>query len=308
MAKRLSIAVCTYNRHASLDATLSSIVKAKRPTDIAVEIIVVNNNSTDRTREIVKRHARNDNRVKSLFESNQGVSHARNAAIASAEGEYIAFTDDDVVVDNNWLVDYVRVIEEEEPTCVGGKVLPLWEDGKPEWLGRELYPMLALLDFHAERVSLDIPKLWSANLCVSTKAARQYGGFNTNKGPLKDQLFRGEDTEFVLRLINAGERVLYDPTPTVWHRIGSDRTRKSYFRKWRFDSARNYARHDLTTEPLSRQWTRGLYRLMILMFDKKNWTGTEKDRLLNQLEIMAAAGRIIGLIDRGLARNANLSS
>lgn len=294
----LTVAVCTYNRCVGLDKTLASIVSAIRPEHSSVEIIVVNNNSADATPQIIEKYAAADERIKGIFAREQGHSHARNAAIEAARGEYIAFTDDDVLVDENWLVDLSKVIDEEHPGCVGGKVLPLWESVRPDWLGPEFYPMLALLDFHSDRVRLDIPKVWGANMCLSMDVVRRNGEFDVAKGRNGTRLSSGDDTDYILRLIKNGERVLYDPAPTVWHRIGPDRVRKSYFRKWRYDNARNAARQGANDSSLGPQFAGALSRLGRQSCNWRICFGDEKSRLLNQLELMSAVGRVMGLIDR----------
>ncbi len=293
----LTIAVCTYNRSEGLAQTLEKIVAAQPPRALEVEILVINNNSTDDTEAVIAHFQVTDSRVRGVFERKQGLSNARNAAIVEARGAYIAFTDDDVLVDERWLCDLARVIAEESPGCVGGKVLPVWEEGKPDWLGPEFYPMLALLDFHVDRVALDIPKLWGANLCIDKAMAVTLGGFSTRTGRSATMLCSGEDTEFVIRAIAAGYRVIYDPKPTVWHRIGADRVKKGYFRKWWFDTARCQG-HTGRGEGLGRS-LRGLVRWTL---SPRTWFGNEKTRLLNQLDWMKSAGGVIGSIEGRLGR------
>ena len=294
----LTVAVCTYNRSDGLAQTLERILAAGSPVSLEVEILVINNNSTDDTEAVIKRFRERDPRVRGVFEAKQGHSNARNAAIAAARGAYIAFTDDDVLVDEGWLRDLARVVAEESPGCVGGKVLPVWEGGKPDWMGPELYPMLALLDFHVDRVRLNIPKLWGANLCIDKTMALALGGFSTKTGRSKTMLCSGDDTEFVGRAIAAGYKVIYDPKPTVWHRIGSDRGRKGYFRKWWYDNSRCRA-HTGQGEPFFRA-LRGLLRRTL---SPRTWFGDEKQRLLNQLEWMKGAGQVVGHIEARLGRS-----
>lgn len=296
----LTVAVCTFNRCDSLEKTLESIIQAAKAVEEDLEILVINNNSTDQTSKVIKRFSEKDRRIKEVFEGDQGVANARNKALDSASGEYLVFTDDDVIVDKNWLINMIRVIKEEGPACVGGKVLPLWEGERPEWLDYELFPMLALLDFHVDRVILEIPKVYSNNMCVNTKIAQRYGRFKSEKGRLGTLLGSGEDTDFVLRLIKNGEQVFYDPAPLVWHRVGRNRMRKSYFRKWRYDTERCAARCKTTQASLPSEFLDAFGKLMRQALSRRNFWGGEKNRLLSQLEFMAAAGRVMGLIDRGL--------
>ncbi len=91
--------IATYKRPASLRDTLRSLVNQVRPAD---EVVVVDNNSLDETEEVVAEF-RDKIPLKYRFESRQGVAFARNAALAAATGDIIAFTDDDCVTDPHWL-------------------------------------------------------------------------------------------------------------------------------------------------------------------------------------------------------------
>lgn len=298
----LTVAICTFNRCESLARTLDSIIEAACPVEDELEILVINNNSNDQTSKVIHRFSGKDGRVKEVFEGRQGVAHARNTAIDKAVGEYLVFTDDDVIVDKSWVANMIRVIKEERPACVGGKVLPMWEDEPPDWLGHELFPMLALLDFHASRVRLDIPKVYSNNMCLHRETAIRFRKFRTDRGRLGRQLASGEDTEFVQRLIRNGEKVLYDPAPFVWHRIEKNRMKKSYFRKWRYDTARCTAKYGCPEDHVSSGYAEALTRLARHILSQRLWIGDEKSRLLSQLEFMATAGRIVGLIEQSLSR------
>src|ERR1041384_8686802 len=101
---KITVVVCTYNRCESLPKTLESLMTLTVPEAIPWEILVVDNNSKDATREVVKEFCRRaPDRARHLFESQQGLSNARNAGIREARGEILAFTDDDVTVRPHWL-------------------------------------------------------------------------------------------------------------------------------------------------------------------------------------------------------------
>src|SRR5262245_31774006 len=107
---KVSVAICTWNRAALLDQTLAEMSNLRIPSGVDWELLVVNNNCTDATDEIIARHA-DRIPVRRLFESRQGHSHARNCAIEASSGELILWTDDDVLVDSNWLAAYVAAAE-----------------------------------------------------------------------------------------------------------------------------------------------------------------------------------------------------
>src|SRR6266404_2743397 len=130
----LSVAICTYNRAALLPRVLDSVTN-QTPVGEEIEIIVVDNGSTDETREQIAARQRQDNRIRYIVEPRPGIAHARNRALEEARGEYLAFIDDDAWADKNWLVNLISPIGSvrPEPECVVGPVSLVWEDTRPDW-------------------------------------------------------------------------------------------------------------------------------------------------------------------------------
>src|SRR2546428_12945993 len=97
----VSLVICTYNRADSLRVTLGSLADLRVPSDLQWEVLVVDNNSSDHTREVVDAAA---SRVpcRYLFEARQGKSFPPKAAVAPAGGEAIAFPDDDATMPPHW--------------------------------------------------------------------------------------------------------------------------------------------------------------------------------------------------------------
>lgn len=234
----ITIIVCTYNRSESLRRTLTSIYGQNDLDKITYEVIVVDNNSTDNTKDIVKEISLVYNNLNYCFEPNPGIAFARNRGIKEAAGDIIAFTDDDCIVDKNWLAIIKETFAISNPDCIGGKINPVWEGAKPAWLTRKLYGRLALLDYGSEPMELvsDDRSLYTANMALRTAVFRKYGAFQETIGRKADRLFSGEDTAYVERLIMNKAKVLYQPTMVVGHIIQKNRLRKNYFRKWHFDT------------------------------------------------------------------------
>ena len=100
----VTVILCTYNRCQSLSKALQSVAASEMPTSAVWEVLVVDNNSHDQTREVVEDFSRRyPGRFRYLFEPKPGKSHALNAGIREAHGEILVFIDDDVTVDKNWL-------------------------------------------------------------------------------------------------------------------------------------------------------------------------------------------------------------
>ncbi len=231
----LSVIICTCNRPDSLKRTLDSVTDSVIPKDLEWELIIVDNNSKYNTDEIVKSVQDSCSfRVLLVKEDRQGLSFARNRGIHASTGRLIAFTDDDVVVDRNWIGAVVKAFTEYDVQCLGGKILPVWEKRVPGWLSEELYDRLALLDYGDVPFFLNKPVIWGANFAVRADAFETYGLFSTDRGRLPDKLYSGEETNFVSRLLEKGESILYMPDAVVHHCISGERMRKRYFRRWMF--------------------------------------------------------------------------
>ena len=242
-----SVIVCTYNRAESLRRTLDRILRQKVDNALSWEVIVVDNNSTDHTYQVVEDAKREAYRlvVRYEFEKKQGLSHARNRGLASSHGKLILFTDDDVSPDPNWLNVIVNSMAEYDCDACGGWIGPVWEEAPPPWLTDRFYGFLAL------RVDEDGPKLvtnvrdapFGANMAFRKSIFDRFGLFATDRGRIGNRLWSGEDGEFFQRLIDGGAEAMYFPQARVYHHIGKERMRKQYFRKWRFQTSYNMVRN-----------------------------------------------------------------
>lgn len=235
-AMTISTIVCTFNRAASLQATLQSLARARVPDGCSWELVVVDNNSTDATQAVIESFLEDHCLpVRNVRETTPGLSHARNRGIAVATGDILTFTDDDVLVDPDWLVRIAEAFAEHGPAVVGGRILPLWETPPPRWLDSSLYAYLALADYGDDPLCLKTPKVWGANLSFRADVFAKYGRFSTSLGRAPGKLYAGEEVELLRTLLREGEKVLYYPAAVVHHRIGGHRTTKNYFRQWRYD-------------------------------------------------------------------------
>lgn len=243
---RISVVICTFNRCATLEETLQSLVEMNVPDDIDWDVLVVDNNSTDQTRNVVGRvSTRSAVEIRYLFEPTQGLSHARNLGITSSDKDYIAFTDDDVVVDSNWLTEIVRVFQETRADCVGGKVIAKWlQQQRPQWLSDDLLNVLSMLDhgdLGFEFDPGDVRLLYGANMAFRRDTLIALGLFDVNLGRIGN-LGVGEDKEMLERLVRRGGRAVYSPSIVVFHKIYPERLCKRYFREWHYAAGRDRAK------------------------------------------------------------------
>src|SRR5262249_2574313 len=127
-------AICTWNRSKSLSATLSSLQQLTIPPDIDWEVLLVNNNCSDDTDEVIAQFA-DRLPIRLLHEKRQGLSNARNCAAAAAKGDYILWTDDDAIVDPNWVAAYVNAFRTwPKASLFGGPIKLKLEGNPPRWL------------------------------------------------------------------------------------------------------------------------------------------------------------------------------
>jgi len=200
------------------------------------ELIIVDNNSKDNSGRVVKDFANTSKMpCRYIKEVKQGLSHARNRGIEEARGDILAFTDDDVLVDTHWLKNLSLEFGNNVVSCVGGKILPVWEKPCPAWLRGELMQFLALQDLGDEKIVLTSPVIWGANLSIRSSMFHKYGLFDPTLGNIEGKLYGGEETKFIRLLMEKGEIVLYCPDILVHHCIPEFRMKKSYFRKWVYD-------------------------------------------------------------------------
>ena len=229
----LSVVLATYNRAASLSVALDSFSKLSNAADFDWELLVVDNNSTDITRSVVEEFThRSGLQVDYLFEAQQGRSCALNAGIRRAKGQVIAFTDDDIVLHAEWLATLVRVFRQTQCSAVAGRVIPVWNHPKPDWL--EMEDQLAIVRFEMgeEVKEIRVPPL-GANCAFRREIFDRYGLFRPDLGVNGSRhTITCDDTEFGERLIRGREKILYCPQAIVYHPVDPSRATKRYFLSW----------------------------------------------------------------------------
>jgi glycosyltransferase involved in cell wall biosynthesis len=245
MAVDVSVVISTYNRCSLLARALESLLH-QESMHVSYEILVVDNNSTDETRAVTQ-HLIDEcsEKVRYIFEPKQGLSYARNAGIASARAEIIAFTDDDVRVSSNWVLR-IKAGFTADPSAdfLGGKVLPHWSGVPPAWLTRAHWAPLALLDYGDQPFYVDAGRplsLIGANCAFRKRAFEQVGLFRADFQRVKNGVGSLEDHELLLRLWQAGRKGIYLPDVVVTADVQPDRLRKTYHREWHTGHGRFHA-------------------------------------------------------------------
>jgi GT2 family glycosyltransferase len=216
-----------------LTSTLESVVAQHPQPAGGMEVVVVDNSqgNSDYVRRLTTEMADGAPMpLRYVHEPVRGLGFARNTGIAAAQGEVIAFVDDDAVVDPTWVVELLRVYDETDAAVVGGRVDPIWEGERPSWLGEELYGYLSLLNYGAERKRCTFPNYpFGVNISFHRKALEAVGTFSTSLGGGGAPTYLMDEIDLCQRIERAGFQIMYTPTARVGHLVPRSRQTRSYF-------------------------------------------------------------------------------
>lgn len=227
----LTVGICTWNRSKLLHQTLSSLEDLMIPDKVRWEVLVVNNNCTDDTDEVIALH---EGRIplRRVFEPTPGKSHALNLAVREARGDYILWTDDDVLVEPGWLQGYAEAFERwPDASIFGGPIRPWFPNTPPAWLKKVLPSVAtayAVRDFGEEELLLSKKAVpFGANMAVRMREQREYL-YDTRLGPRPGSALRGEESHMVRKMLENGAEGRWVPGAVVRHYIPENRQTMKY--------------------------------------------------------------------------------
>ena len=232
---RVTVAICTWNRARLLALTLGRMSDLVIPAGVELELLVINNNSTDSTEQVVAGFA-GRLPVRHIIEPQQGQSHARNRALAIATGDLILWTDDDVLVDTNWVAAYVDAAARWPGAgYFGGRIAPRYEQEPPTWLSRNeriLSGMLVAKDLSPVEGHFPLGEWpFGANMAFRRSAVNGIQ-FDPKFGLIGDNEIRNDETDYCRRLQRAGVAGVWVPSAFVQHWVGKDRMTLGYVRRY----------------------------------------------------------------------------
>jgi glycosyltransferase involved in cell wall biosynthesis len=244
-APQLTVLVCTYNRRPDLMELLASVAAQEGVAPSAFEVVVVDNNSKDGTREAVQDFTvRTPSlRTRYFFEGRQGKSNALQLGLAQAWGEFVFVLDSDQLLPPNYIATVLEDFRRHpEVSIIGGRVLPRWSGPVPGWLTPRHWSAVAMLDYGSEPVLMDRSKplcLLAASFRLS--AINRVGGFRPELGVSAGRIGSVEDVDIINRILETGAKGLYDPALWLEHKAEPDRMTKRYHRRWHYGHGRFFA-------------------------------------------------------------------
>lgn len=221
-----TVAICTRNRAISLKRTLCSLESALKP-NCEWELLVVDNGSTDDTRAIVAEFA-GRLPIEYQMEQRAGLSNARNRAVACARGDYVIWTDDDVLVEQTWLTAYVDAFKRwPDVSIFGGRIVPVLVEPSVGWFA-SVMPLLAsplgARDLGANPVSMAVEGNllpYGANFAIRSSELRQFP-FDPRLGVAPGRRLLSEETEVIKAMLAKGFRGVWFPECGIQHIISRD--------------------------------------------------------------------------------------
>ena len=232
---RLSLVVATYNRAEQLMITLQSVAEqSKNPA--LWECVVVDNNSSDNTKhrinEFITKHPKLN--IVYLFESKQGLSHARNAGIEKAQGDIIAFIDDDERIVPDFIDAYIKLFDSHpKAMAAGGKIIAEYPTGRPRWMSHYTErPIANPMDFGDYIRTFPKGRIpGGGNMAMRREVFNSIGVFNTSLGRTGKSLIGGEESDLFERIAEAAMECYYTPSAVMYHIIPTEKLTDDYFKR-----------------------------------------------------------------------------
>lgn len=231
---KVSVVLCVYSmeRYDDFREAADSVL-AQTYDDI--ELVVVVDGTEAVYERALEEYGERDRVTIHCNDENVGLLESRNTGAELASGEVVAFIDDDAVADARWIEELVRGYEEQDAIAVGGKMVPRWVAGKPDFLPEEFYWLVGVTHRGFAEGAGYVRNTNGSNISFRRDVFLDLGGFDTDIGGRKgDKNLQGGETELCARLANEyDEQVWYNPDAEVAHKVFEYRTDP----KWLLDRA-----------------------------------------------------------------------
>lgn len=211
----ISVAVCSYNREYYLQKCLDSLVRQKDVDSKNYELLIIDNNSADNTKNLSTEYINKYPSIKIhyYFEPEVGLSHARNRAIKESHGEYIAYIDSDGIAYPDWIHQIIKFTHKYPHICAfGGPSYRYTDMPIPGWVPSD-YGTVYLGEKEKE-IKIGII---GCNMILKKSLLEKFGGFNPNLG-MKGKVMRyGEEDEIFMKMVKQNLTIMYSPHIKIKH-------------------------------------------------------------------------------------------
>ncbi|KKH47215.1 glycosyltransferase family 2 protein [Methanosarcina sp. 1.H.A.2.2] len=234
----LSVIIPTRNRAKYLNKALESITNQTFPPE-EFEVIVVDNGSTDNTKEIVNSFKKCIINLKYFYENTPGLHVGRHKGLKESTAEILVYADDDIEASPTWLEGIYESFASNEVVLVGGKNLPNFESEPPTWIKKmwnqkmqygNVLGYLSILDFGDETKEISPFYVFGCNFSIRKAVLEAAGGFHPDGMPQELIKFRGDGESYVSRyILEKGYKTVYNPKASVYHLVSNSRMTLEYF-------------------------------------------------------------------------------
>jgi glycosyltransferase involved in cell wall biosynthesis len=227
----MSIVISTRNRAEQLRSCLEALVHQDGVAPDSYEIVVIDNGSTDDTRQVVESIRPRFSQLCYHYEGRLGLSVARNAGVSLAQGDIVGFGDDDAISSSSYVAEVLAPFEDPQVACVGGKIVASWPDGAaPGWFAPKYGNVVGQTSFgEAARWMKKNEFPFGGNIAIRREVLQKLGGFNESLGKRGQNNLWGEEIDLCHRMQEHGYRFFYNPRALVWHVVGRHRATENYF-------------------------------------------------------------------------------
>ena len=227
MSLTVSVIICCHTEERLQDIR-EAVVSVQRQTHPPEEIVLaVDNNST--LYERLKAELKGQAQVV-LNDTAKGLSATRNAGMTAAQGDLVAFLDDDAVAEPEWLANLGSLFDEPKVVAAGGRAILLWVDGRPSWFPKDLDWTVGGSFTWLPPARAEVRNPHGHNMCFRGREALAVGGFGNYIGAVGEARRDGEEAELSLRLSARypNSVIIYEPEARILHKVPAGRSRWSY--------------------------------------------------------------------------------
>jgi glycosyltransferase involved in cell wall biosynthesis len=235
----LSVIVPTRNRSHFLRNALESICFQQGISKKSFEVIVIDNGSSDDTKQVVESFKETISNLRYVYEDKPGLHVGRHIGCQLAKGDILVYIDDDIEAFPKWLSNIQSCFADKNVDMVGGNILPKFESHPPEWLsclweerkdGVQKMHYLSIINLGDEAKEIFPGDIYGCNYSIRKSILYEAGGFHPDAMPEQLIKYRGDgESPVSLYVHSKGYKVMFHPEASVYHFVPNNRMKVKYF-------------------------------------------------------------------------------